>query len=163
MLVLKWCQKRAKQLAGSGPWFTLPGKEVTSKTAYKHAKTCKNDANSRSRHSNKPDLWKNMHVEECFEVHQAHINSPTHTRRDRKLHETSVVQTFFPRIRFPISTRTTPAAWLLSTELHGRIAKVALVGLGTFCSILKQLLVYICVWYFDVFCIYCIHLHQIWR
>ena len=31
-----------------------------------------------------------------------------------------------------------------STELHGRIAKVALVGLGSsFCSILKQLLVYI--------------------
>ena len=103
----------------------------------------------------------NMHVEECFEVHQAHINSPTHTRRDRKLHETSVVQTFFPGILFPISTR---ACCLIaqSTELHGRIAKVALVGLGSsFCSILKQLLVYICVWYFDVFCIYCIHLHQI--
>ena len=107
-----------------------------------------------------PFFWKNRHVEECFEVHQANINSPTHTRRDRKLHETSVVQTFFPGILFPISTR---ACCLIaqSTELHGRIAKVALVGLGTFCSILKQLLVYICVWYFDVFCIYCIHLHQI--
>ena len=74
-----------------------------------------------------PILGKNRHVEECFEVHRAYINSPTRTRRDRKLHETSDVQTFIARILFPISISACSLT-AQSTELHGRIAEVALVG-----------------------------------